>query len=50
MPSPMQRWMPIGIVACLLYVAFAQDAAQEKTGNVNFGSLSTQEIEEQLQV
>lgn len=42
--------MPIGFIACLVYVAFAQEAVQEKVPDVSVGSLSTQEIEEQLQV
>lgn len=46
MVSTMKRSILIGVVACLAYSAFAQ----EKRADLNVGSLSTQEIEEELQV
>jgi len=45
-----KRLLPICVVACLVYLAFAQESAKEKTPEINVASLSTQEIEEELQV
>ena len=49
MISPIRRLALIAVVACLLYTALAQDKSVQPDP-VSVGSLSTQEIEEQLQV
>lgn len=49
MASKLLRLAPIAIIFCLLYLTLAQDT---KSGirQADVGTLSTQEIEEQLQV
>ena len=49
MASISRRLALLAIVSCLCYVAFAQRAGEKQEG-INVGLLSTQELEEQLQV
>ena len=50
MAARMRRLIPIAVIASLAYLTFAQEAVQEKPPVLNVGSLSTQEIEDELQV
>lgn len=49
MASRLRQLAPIAVIACLIYTAFAQEA-RTKQDHANIGSLSTQEIEEELEV